>query len=411
MSNAAAAPTPEASGHPHQRVAWLELFYDLSFVGVIAAVANRVHGDPSALRILGTIGLIVIAWVGWFNVTALSNLSHGVTHWARLGIFGAMAGMVVLAVGVDDLDHGSAWLFCIGYAAARTATWPIWAMVRHRAGLGQLRPAIYGPGMAVLWIASALVPSPARWAVWAALLALELAVSQLNPSRGAYDFDAGHMLERIGLFVMLILGEAVVLIGASLAPTRELPSWTAGGLGFVLVCACWWLVYQATIGRLEEVEGAASGPRAILDFVGGGQLTIVSGLVLVAAGIGDAIGHAVAVDGHAAYLTTGATATLSGGLLLVYLGVGSLSGRLLTLTTGGDAPSAWLRAGRPIAAVAGVGAVWYLAPRLSPAAVLGLLALLTMALCWWQWARQRMVERWVAAGRPSHEEVMAARRR
>lgn len=235
MSNAAAAPTPEASGHPHQRVAWLELFYDLSFVGVIAAVANRVHGDPSALRILGTIGLIVIAWVGWFNVTALSNLSHGVTHWARLGIFGAMAGMVVLAVGVDDLDHGSAWLFCIGYAAARTATWPIWAMVRHRAGLGQLRPAIYGPGMAVLWIASALVPSPARWAVWAALLALELAVSQLNPSRGAYDFDAGHMLERIGLFVMLILGEAVVLIGASLAPTRELPSWTAGGSG---LCSC-----------------------------------------------------------------------------------------------------------------------------------------------------------------------------
>lgn len=411
MSNAAAAPAPEASSHPHQRVAWLELFYDLSFVGVIAAVATRVHGDPSVLRILGTIAVIVIAWVGWFNVTALSNLSHGVTHWARLGIFGAMAGMVVLAVGVDDLDHGSAWLFCIGYAAARTATWPVWAMVRYRDGLGQLRPALYGPGMAMLWIASALVPSPQRWAVWAALLALELAVSQLNPSRGAYDFDAGHMLERIGLFVMLVLGEGVVLIGASLATTRAVPSWVAAGLGFVLVCGLWWLVYEATIGRLESAEAAAAGPRAVLDFVGGGQLMIVSGLVLVASGIGDAVSHAVAVDGHAAHLTTGATATLCGGILLVYLGVGSLSGRLLTLTAGGAPVSWWVRAGRPLGAAAWVGGVWYLAPQLSPAAVLGLLAVLTMALCWWQWARQRMVERWVAAGRPSREEVMAAHRR
>ena len=96
---------------------------------------------------------------------------------------------------------------------------------------------------------------------------------------------------------------------------------------------------------------------------------------------------------------------MCGGLLLAFLGVASLSLRLITLTTQGQLASWWVRVLRGAGIVTPVVLVWVFSGAMSPLAVLGVLAVLTLGLCWQQQAHQRMIERWVAAGRPARGEL------
>lgn len=54
----------------HQRVGWLELFFDLVFVVVIEKLTHVLHGDPTAGMLWAAIGLTMLVWLSWFNVTA-----------------------------------------------------------------------------------------------------------------------------------------------------------------------------------------------------------------------------------------------------------------------------------------------------------------------------------------------------
>ena len=91
----------------HQRVGWLELFYDLVFVVVIERLTHLVHGDPSWSLIWTSIGLTFVVWLAWFNVSAMTNVSGEVGPRGRPLLFVSMAGMGVLAIGVEGVTEAT----------------------------------------------------------------------------------------------------------------------------------------------------------------------------------------------------------------------------------------------------------------------------------------------------------------
>ena len=114
----------QAIGEPtvrHQRVGWLELFHDLVFVVAIERLTHPVHGAPLHHRIAATIGLTMLVWFAWFNVTALTNVRGGIGPRGRPLMFASMAGVGVLALGVEPPLDGHPWLFAVGYVIARTS--------------------------------------------------------------------------------------------------------------------------------------------------------------------------------------------------------------------------------------------------------------------------------------------------
>jgi low temperature requirement protein LtrA len=74
-------------------VSWLELFYDLVFVVLIAALAHRLHGHPHVGDFFVVAGLSLLVWVSWTNFSSLANLSDSLSRERRVLVLAAMAGV------------------------------------------------------------------------------------------------------------------------------------------------------------------------------------------------------------------------------------------------------------------------------------------------------------------------------
>src|SRR5207253_3227258 len=76
-------------------------------------------------------------------------------------------------------------------------------------------------GGAAVWLASIAIPGPERHWLWAAALALELAMPVLGwRAMAAAPINAPHVIERFGLFFIIVLGESVVAVVAGIAGTH-----------------------------------------------------------------------------------------------------------------------------------------------------------------------------------------------
>lgn len=380
----------------HLQVGWLELFYDLVFVVVIARITYLIHGDPAPRTLLAAALLVVTVWVAWFNVTALVNTSGGLRPKARPFVLASMAGVGIMAVGIDGLPNGQVKLFALGYAAARVAVWPVWALERRARGRSQGRPFLHGPGVAALWIAGSFVPPPWVFGVWIALLLFELALSAIKPAPDAFRFDGGHFVERIGGFVMIVLGESVGQIVAAVGGDRSPMAWVAAAFAFVLLCALWWLVYEATLSRMADVVTAPT--NRVMELVGGGQLAVIVGLVGLAAGLAGGIQHADANNDLPGHLPTGALVALCGGLLLVLLGVATLSRHLWEASLGPVATSAIGNAARAAVIALPVVAIWAFGRSWAPGTVIGALAAYAAFGVWRQTSAQAKIDELVDSG-------------
>lgn len=334
---------------PHgQPVGWLELFFDLVFVVVVQQLTQLLHGSPGVPEVLLTAALTLLVWACWLNVTLLTNIAGGVPDRYRPLVFLSMGGVGVIAVSIPGVTTSSSWLFALGYAVARIAVWPLWVINRGPVRRSWLAPTLFGPGLGVAWLVSIVVPAPARWWFWAALLALELAtvVSGVPHARR----DAGHMIERVGLFVMIVLGESVAVLILSVGAGASLAEWSVAGIAFATICALWWVYYDLGSRASSSVRRDRSGV-VFRDVLVAGHYLFVLSLVLVAAGLGGAIQHA-----SDARLPGPTVALVAGGTGLFYVA------QALTVLRYGARPRlvvTWSGLGIVVsAAVTWLGAAW-----------------------------------------------------
>jgi low temperature requirement protein LtrA len=311
---------------PGRRVDWLELFYDLVFVVVIKQLTDLLHGDPALGDFADVVLLFAIVWFAWLNVTNFVNISGQVGTARRIAVLVSMAGVGLIAVAIPDAVGSSALLFVIGYAVARIAIWPLWIAVNRGTGRGWIRATIFGPGIAALWIASAFVPESARPWVWLALVIGEIVF--LATVFTGVTLQVSHLLERVGLFVMIVLGESVVELILAVHADQSALAWVVSTGAFVLVCAIWWRHFEFVAPVAERVVGHRSG-GVLRDVVVIAHFFFLLGLIGIAAGLGSAIEHAD--DTH---LPLGATIALGAGLGSYHLANVIVAGRYGARTSG-----------------------------------------------------------------------------
>ncbi|MBX3091159.1 MAG: low temperature requirement protein A [Cryobacterium sp.] len=285
---------------PRRTADWYELFFDLVFVVVVAVAVTLIEVDPSIDTVLVFILLLFPLWWAWVNLMVTNNLFG-----ARFAVIGAlvvasMPGPAAMAVAIaGGIDH-LAWLYAAGAAWIRLVLLIMWLIPRKKAAssISPWRTVAYNLVTAAIWLVSILVPAPWNYVMWAVAVAGEMALLALRSRFSSEIYDRAsisHSLERIGLFIVIVIGEAVYLAVTGIAAHPTVEGGAAALFGFV-VCALLartffrWGIPTAEAGlesaQLDKSYGALRDVVMYLPFL------LVVGLTFVAASIGISVERA-----------------------------------------------------------------------------------------------------------------------
>jgi low temperature requirement protein LtrA len=139
-----------------------------------------------------------------------------------------------------------------------------------------------------------LLPPGWRLPVWALAFALQWISPYLHPSQ-TWPLSPSHFVERHGLVVIVALGESIVAIGVGAAGVPiHLELIIVAVLGLSLAYLLWWTYFGGDDAPERTFAGTAPQRRAMVAVhaFGDAHLVLLIGIVVLAAGVKKAIGHA-----------------------------------------------------------------------------------------------------------------------
>jgi low temperature requirement protein LtrA len=246
-----------------RRVTFLELFFDLVFVVVISQLAHRLAEHPSWSGVGWFVFLFYAVWSSWINGTLYHDLHTTNDVSVRVFTFGQMLAVTLMAVFVGRVPGEGAEGFALAYAANNVLLVMLW----FRTGLHDPshRPASmpYSTAYflsATLFVVSAVFETPTRYWLWAGGLVVE-AVGLIvafhrwtpPPSQGGDAVIAAtpSLIERLGLFVIIVLGEVIVgaVDGMADLVPLDLEAIVIGMLGVLVAIGLWWIYFDLVSHR------------------------------------------------------------------------------------------------------------------------------------------------------------------
>ncbi|RSM50856.1 low temperature requirement protein A [Amycolatopsis balhimycina DSM 5908] len=284
-----------------RHASWAELFFDLVVVAGVAALAH-VLGSELDLAALGLYALLFLAfWLSWTTFMLYGNVAAGKTRVVRLmiGMFGL--GMMIASVpGVahsvlgHEGDTRPLTVFAIAYIATRVYGSQSW---RKGEVLLDFPVAQVSTGL-LPWAASIWVDGQWKLVLWAAGIGIDLllvlvvsgakileqlqsrftarATTRRRPRPDVHhngavpvihgvSVDPAHFSERLGLFVIIVLGESVVqVIGAAAEAHYDLGLLATGVASFVLLAGMFGLSVVFGYAGLPHLRGGRIPARAAL---------------------------------------------------------------------------------------------------------------------------------------------------
>jgi low temperature requirement protein LtrA len=315
--------------NPERKVTWLELFFDLVFVAAVAQAGQPLRDDLSAAGVVRYALLFALIWWAWIGESVFATRFTSDDGLQRGLTLVQMFAVATMAANADEaLDSRSSAGFAAAYAVLRCVLVTQYARARRIAAAKALATNyLIGHGAAaVLWLVSALVPAPLRFALWGVALAIDLGTPWMAARHNVQvPPDAAHLPERFGLFTLILLGESVVAVMRGMKGQADwsVPAATAAFLGMATAFLLWWWYFD---GAAAASDRLIRSRRDVTRF----HVWSYAHLPLY-------VGIAVAFAGIEHIVEEGATAALHGGAGLM-MSAGS-GGAMLALTAIGAARS------------------------------------------------------------------------
>ena len=284
------------NGREHARVTFVELFYDLVYVFAVTQLSHGLLEHLTPLGVLQTGLLMLAVWWAWIDTAWLTNWLDPDKPAVRLLLFALMLGGLVLSVSIPRAFEDRALAFAVAYVFMHGCrnVFMLWALRPHdhRNHRNFLRIATWHFSASVLWIAGAFADGPARLALWGLAVGVETVaplagywVPGLGRSTTAdWQIEGAHMAERCGLFVIIALGESILITGATFANLSWNPE-TVGAfaVGFTGSVAMWAVYFNIGAERASALVASSDDPgrmaRSGYTFL---HMPIVAGIIVAA---------------------------------------------------------------------------------------------------------------------------------
>jgi low temperature requirement protein LtrA len=282
----------------HHRVTYVELFFDLVFVFAVTQVSHTLLGRFTPLGVLQVTVLFLAVWWVWIYTSWVTNWLDPERTPVRTLLFLLMLAGLVLTTSIPKAFEERGLAFGIAYPAMQVGRtlFTFYSIPKSEPALriSFVRIFTWLAVSGVFWVAGGIAEGQNRLLLWALALSIEYiapAAGFWTPTIGRssvndWTVEGGHMAERCALFIIIALGESVLVTGATFA---ELV-WTPQTIGAFLVAfagslAMWWIYFH---------KGADAGAHAIVSVKDPGRVArlaytylhmpIVAGIVVVAVG-------------------------------------------------------------------------------------------------------------------------------
>ena len=243
-----------------RRVSFLELFYDLVYVAVIMQAAHHLAEHVTMRGAAEFVVVFALIWIAWVSGSLYLDLHGREDGRTRSIVFVQMAILVLLAVFTAEAAGNSGAPFAMVYAVfLAVVAWLFYTVRRQdRRNRAEYLQAtgrwVTGLGLAaVLMLASALLPDRPRLVVWAGVV-LAWVVGLLLVSRSDVDWTrampaSDSLVERFGLFTIIVLGEVVFGVVDGLSSAEQAATTITTGLIALWIGFGLWWIYFDLVGR------------------------------------------------------------------------------------------------------------------------------------------------------------------
>jgi len=313
------------------RVAMVELFFDLVFVFAVTQLSHTLLEHLTVQGALQTLLLFLAVWWLWIFTSWVTNWLDPDRTPVRVMLFALMLGGLLLSSSIPHAFAERGLMFGVVFAAmqvGRTAFVAVTMRGRHRVlHENFVRIALWLTMSGALWVAGGLAQGPTRVALWIGAVAIEYVAPALYfyvPGMGRssttdWDVDGHHLAERCALFVIIALGESILVTGATFAGHGwSTPTVTAFVVAFLGSVAMWWIYFdtgaERASHRIEHSEDPGRQARLAYTYL---HLLIIAGIIVCAVADELALAHPDHFEGDG----RAAMAAMIGGPMLYLLGV------------------------------------------------------------------------------------------
>lgn len=304
-----------------RHASWLELFFDLVAVAGIGMLAHLLEEDDSSSGLAVYVIAFTAIWMIWACFTTYSNLNADTAFVSVILVGMSALGVMIAAVPEIRGEHATA--FAVAYVVGRFVVARPW----RRATVVVDLPVIQASFGVVPWIVSWWFDGTTQYVLWAVGLGLDLLMllttnrdrlladmqarldrmlrarsgrprtrrhdHDRHPERHEVptaievaDADVPHLTERLGLFVLIVIGEGLVQIigGASEAEWNRALAVTGAG-AFALMFGFWAVAVRWGYAGVALLPEQSLSPRLSWP----AHLVATLGLATVAAVLGGVV--------------------------------------------------------------------------------------------------------------------------
>lgn len=258
-------------------VSYLELFFDLVYVFALTQISHLILEEMSWEGLAKAAVAFAAVWWAWMYTTWAANWLDPERVQVRVLLLLVMLASLLMAVVLPHAFEQGGMVFAFAYVAIQIGRTLFLAWVMSRAegesGANMLRIAAWFTVSAPLWIGGALLAEGMeRLLWWVAALAIECAgpfalfyIPFLGRSSiREWTISGHHMAERAALFIIIALGEGIVVTGATFASEAMTRDNSAAFLiAFMSSVMMWWVYFDVGARRGAELIAHHAEPGRV----------------------------------------------------------------------------------------------------------------------------------------------------
>jgi low temperature requirement protein LtrA len=310
-----------------ERVTNIELFFDLVYVFAITQLSHQLLGQLTWEGAGQTLLLLAAVWLAWVYTASVTNYLTPERFPMRLLLLALMLVSLVMSAAIPTAFGAGGLAVAGAYATIQVGRTSFAILALRGESLQRTfeRVLVWYIVISCLWLLGAVWPVHVRELVWALAIAVDLlggAIGYYTPGLGRsrtwdWTIEGNHFAERCQAFILIALGESIVVIGATLAGlhTVEGLELAAFIIAFVGSAALWWIYFdrsaEAGARRLAASHDPGRLGRSAYVFI---HPMMVAGIIVAAAADAEVLAHPSAVgEAATAWMVLGGAALFLSG--------------------------------------------------------------------------------------------------